>query len=258
MSSDKKTDRSLSAPSARAVHPTGRPDGYSDFLVEIKGQIRQRQFQALRAVNRELLDLYWWLGENISKRQSELGWGKGVVETLARDLQSEFPGRNGFSAPNLWLMRQFFNEYSPKPKLQPLVREISWAKNLLILARCKDDLEREFYLRATARFGWTKSVLQHQLDNQSYAQYLTGQTNFDAALPDTIKAQAMLAVKEHYTFDFLGLADAHSERELESTPQRVDARELQRSRHFYSAVPRIREAVTPFLAARVGGTGIGV
>ena len=193
-----------------------QPAGYGEFLTEIKGQIRQRQYQALRAANRELVDLYWWLGENISRRQTELGWGKAVVETLAGDLQAEFPGRNGFSAPNLWLMRQFFNEYSQKPNLQPLVREISWAKNLLILARCKDDLEREFYLRATARFGWTKNVLQHQLDNQSYAQYLTGQTNFDAALPDTIKAQALLAVKDHYTFDFLGLADEHSERELEN------------------------------------------
>jgi predicted nuclease of restriction endonuclease-like (RecB) superfamily len=191
------------------------PNGYGDFLLEIKAQIRQRQFQALRAANRELLQLYWWLGENISRRQTEQGWGKSVVENLALDLQAEFPGRNGFSTQNLWLMRQFFNEYIKLPNLQPLVGEISWAKNLLIMARCKDDLEREFYLRATARFGWTKNVLQHQLDNHSYAQYLNGKTNFDAAVPDSIKAQAMLAVKDHYTFDFLGLSDAHSERELE-------------------------------------------
>jgi predicted nuclease of restriction endonuclease-like (RecB) superfamily len=162
-----------------------------------------------------LLQLYWWLGENISRRQTEQGWGKSVVENLARDLQAEFPGRNGFSTQNLWAMRQFFSEYQTKPNLQSLIGEISWAKNLLIMARCKDDLEREFYLRATARFGWTSKVLQHQLDNRSYAQYLNGETNFDAALPDSIKAQAMLAVKDHYTFDFLGLADAHSERELE-------------------------------------------
>lgn len=199
----------------RLVPQAAPPAGYGVFLTEIKQQIRKRQYQALRAANHELLDLYWWLGENISRRQAELGWGKGVVETLARDLQAEFPGRNGFSAQNLWLMRQLFTEYSPKPDLQPLVREISWAKNLVILARCKDDLEREFYLRATARFGWTKNVLQHQIDNGSYAQYLAGQTNFDAALPDSIKAQAMLAVKDHYTFDFLGLAEAHSEHELE-------------------------------------------
>lgn len=143
------------------------PSGYSDFLLEIKAQIRQRQFQALRAANRELLQLYWWLGENISRRQTEQGWGKSVVENLARDLQAEFPGRNGFSVQNLWAMRQFFNEYQTKPNLLTLIGEISWAKNLLIMARCKDDLEREFYLRATARFGWTTKVLQHQLDIKS-------------------------------------------------------------------------------------------
>lgn len=135
--------------------PTGpAPAGYGDFLREIKVQIRQRQHQALRAANRELLALYWWLGENISRRQTELGWGKGVVETLARDLQAEFPGRNGFSAQNLWAMRQLFRVYEEKPKLQSLIGEISWAKNLLVMARSKDDLEREFYLRSTARFGW--------------------------------------------------------------------------------------------------------
>ena len=192
-----------------------QPAGYGDFLREIKAQIRQRQYQALRAANRELLALYWWLGENISQRQVAQGWGKSVVENLARDLQAEFPGRNGLSARNLWNMRDFYRVYTEKPKLQPLVAEISWAKNLVIMARCKDDLEREFYLRATARFGWTKNVLQHQLDNHSYAQYLNGQTNFDAAVPDSIKAQALLAVKDHYTFDFLGLAEQHSERELE-------------------------------------------
>ena len=191
------------------------PAGYGDFLHEVKTHIRQRQYQALRAANKELLTLYWWLGENISRRQAEQGWGKAVVETLARDLQAEFLGRNGFSARNLWNMLDFYREYANRPKLQPLVAEISWAKNLLIMARCKDDLEREFYLRATARFGWTKNVLQHQLDNQSYRQYLAGQTNFNAALPGNIKAQALLAVKDHYVFDLMGLVEEHSERELE-------------------------------------------
>lgn len=193
------------------------PVGYCDFLVEVKTQIRQRQLSALRAVNTELIGLYWWIGQSISQRQAKLGWGKAVVQTLANDLQTEFPGRNGFSARNLWNMLDFYHDYADKPKLQPLVAEISWSKNLLILAHCKDDLEREFYLRATARFGWTKNVLQHQLDNHSYRQYLLGQTNFDAAVPDSIKAQALLAVKDHYTFDFLGLAEQHSERELEQS-----------------------------------------
>ena len=113
-------------------------------------------------------------------------------------------------------MRQFYAEYRDRPNLQSLIGEISWAKNLVIMGRCKDDLEREFYLRATARFGWTTVLLQHQVDNQSYAKYLLNQTNFDQTLPPEIQAQAALAVKDHYTFDFLGLADEHSERELEN------------------------------------------
>ena len=130
-----------------------RTTEYAEFLVDIKPRIRQRQYQAFRAVNTEMVALYWEIGESIDRKQQKLGWGKAVVETLARDLLAEFPGRNGFSVQNLWFMRQFFCAYRHQPKLQPLVRGISWAKNLVIFTRCKDELEREFYLWATARFG---------------------------------------------------------------------------------------------------------
>lgn len=192
-----------------------RANEYNEFLVDLKTRIRRRQYQALRAVNKELVALYWEIGEAIDAKQQQLGWGKSVVETLAKDLQAEFPGRNGFSARNLWNMRDFYLAYSLQPKLQPLVAEISWAKNLVIFTRCKNELEREFYLRATARFGWTKAVLQHQIDNKSYEKYLLNQTNFDKAISPELQAQASLAVKDRYTFDFLELADEHSERELE-------------------------------------------
>ncbi|MDO9224751.1 MAG: PDDEXK nuclease domain-containing protein [Pseudomonadota bacterium] len=189
--------------------------GYAEFLADIKTSIRQRQYQALRSVNRELVALYCDIGQAIHQKQQALGWGKAIVETLAYDLQAEFPGRNGFSSRNLWNMRDLYLAYADLPKLQPLVAEISWAKNLVILGRCKDPLEREFYLRATAHFGWTKAVLQHQIDNKTYEKYLLNQTSFDHALPDDLKAQAALAVKDHYTFDFLELAEEHSERQLE-------------------------------------------
>lgn len=190
---------------------------YANFFYEVRLRIRDRQYEALRSVNRELVRLYWEIGELIHHKQETLGWGKSVVETLARDLQSEFAGRNGFSANNLWLMRQFYCEYVDKPNLQSLIGEISWTKNLVIFGRCKDDLEREFYLRATARYGWTTAVLKHQVDNKSYEKYLLNQTNFDETVPDEIRAQAMLAVKDHYTFDFLDLAEQHSERDLEQS-----------------------------------------
>jgi predicted nuclease of restriction endonuclease-like (RecB) superfamily len=164
------------------------PQDYAGFLHEIKGRIRDRQLRAMRSVNRELMSLYWEIGELIHRKQERLGWGKSIVETLARDLQAEFPGRNGFSANNLWLMRQFYCEYVEQPDLQLLIGEISWTKNLVIFGRCKDALEREFYLRATARFGWTTAVLKHQVDNKSYEKYLLNQTNFDQAVPDKIRA----------------------------------------------------------------------
>ncbi len=124
---------------------------YPHFLASLKVTIRQGQYQALRAVNHELLALYLEIGEAIYRKQEDLGWGKAVVETLAHDLQTEFPGRNGFSERNLLNMRDLYFSYRGLPKLQPLVADISWAKNLVILARCKDSLQREFYLRAAAR-----------------------------------------------------------------------------------------------------------
>jgi len=101
---------------------------YSGFLLALKARIRRSQYQALRAVNRELLELYWDIGESIYRKQEGLDWGKAVVETLAQDLQMEFPGRNGFSSQNLWLMRQLYCEYNFPTKLQLLVREIRWTK----------------------------------------------------------------------------------------------------------------------------------
>jgi predicted nuclease of restriction endonuclease-like (RecB) superfamily len=138
-----------------------------------------------------------------------------VVERLAADLRAEFPGIGGFSSSNLWRMKAFFEAYRGLEKLVPLVREIGWSHNLVILERCKDPLEREFYLRMTRKFGWSKNVLIHQIDNQSYEKSLLGQTNFDQALTPALQAQAKLAVQDEYTFDFLELGEKHSERELE-------------------------------------------
>jgi predicted nuclease of restriction endonuclease-like (RecB) superfamily len=192
-----------------------RPDGYGSLLVEIKERVRIAQYQALKAVNKELVGLYWDIGKMIAQRQKDEGWGKSIVERLAGDLQQEFPGIKGFSVQNLWYMRQFYLEYRSSEKLQPLVGEISWSHNLIIMSRCKDSLEREFYIRMARKFGWSKNVLIHQIESQSYEKTLLGQTNFDRALAPELRAQASLAVKDEYTFDFLELGVEHSERALE-------------------------------------------
>lgn len=184
------------------------------FIAEIKQKVRQAQYEALKAVNLQLINLYWEIGQSIAEKQSE-SWGKAVVPTLSKELQAEFPGMGGFSEGNLWLMAQFYTEYQSDINLAPLVREISWSKHITILKKCKDNLERKFYTLATKKFGWTKNVLIHQIENKAYEKHLLNQTNFEQTLPDMLKDQAVLAIKDEYTFNFLSLQEEHSERELE-------------------------------------------
>ena len=191
------------------------PADYTALLASIKTRIRSAQYDALRSVNLELVTLYRDIGRLIAQRQEANGNGSAVVQRLSEDLRAEFPGISGFSARNLWYMRDFYLAYADGSKLQPLVAEIGWSHNLVVLEKCKDDLQREFYLRMTRKFGWTKNVLIHQIENQTYEKTLLGQTNFEQALTPELARQAVLAVKDEYTFDFLELSDAYSERQLE-------------------------------------------
>jgi len=223
---------------------------YSPLIKEIKELIYSRQYEAMKKVNIELIQLYWEIGYKIERKQQEQDWGKSVVEVLAKELQKEFPGTQGFSSRNLWRMRNFYLEYSQMEflpptmaelgdvennhenanvesikllasevnfvKMPPLVAEISWTKNYVIMEKCKDPLERVFYIKATRRFGWTKDVLINNIENRAYERYLTNQTNFDAAVPEKYRLQAKLAVKDEYIFDFLEVGTEHGEEELES------------------------------------------
>jgi len=189
---------------------------YGNFIKEIKELIYRRQYEAMKAVNKELLELYWEIGEEINNQQKEKGWGKSIVEVLSKELQKEFPGVQGFSARNLWNMRNFYLAYSKNEKLQPLAAEISWTKNIVIMERCKDDLEREFYIKIVKKFGWTKDVLINNLENNAYHKYLLNQTNFDENVPEKYRLRAKLSVKDDYNFDFLEMGLEHSEAELET------------------------------------------
>jgi len=191
------------------------PNDYAKLLGDIKQRIRSAQYEALKAVNRELIALYWDIGRLIVERQQGESWGKSVVELLAQDLRAEFVGVGGFSARNIWRMRDFYLSYRQSEKLTPLVAEIGWTHNLIIMEKCKDDLQREFYIRMTRKFGWTKNVLIHQIESQAYERMLLNQTNFDQTLPGEVRNQAKLAVKDEYVFDFLELGDEYRERQLE-------------------------------------------
>lgn len=138
-----------------------------------------------------------------------------MVENLSEDLQKEYPGMQGYSSFNLWRMRKFYLYYRERKKLAPLVQEIGWSHNIVILEKCKDDLEKEFYIKMTKKFGWTKAVLIHQIEGGSYERFLSNQTNFDQTLIDKYKNQAKLAVKDEYSFDFLEMSEQYRERDLE-------------------------------------------
>lgn len=189
---------------------------YNNFVVEIKNRIKDSQYEAMKAVNKALISLYWGIGKEIYNQQQEKGWGKSIVEVLAQEIKKDFPDAQGFSARNLWNMRNFYIEYKDNEILQPLVAEISWTKNIVIMEKCKESLEREFYIKMTRKYGWTKNVLINHIENKSYEKYLLNQTNFDETLPEKYVKQAKLAVKDEYIFDFMEMSEQHSEKDLEN------------------------------------------
>lgn len=188
---------------------------YQQLVADATARVQTGQLAAFRAVNKELIQLHWDLGKMIAERQQANGWGNSVVELLAADLRKKFPRMSGLSAANLWRMRAFFKAYEPSEILAQTVREIGWGHNIAIFEKCKDPNERLFYIHQTRRFGWTKNVLIHQIENQSFEKTVIGQQNFEQNLPENLQSQAILAVKDDYAFDFLELGDQHSEYQLE-------------------------------------------
>ena len=123
-----------------------------NFIVDIKNKIRNSQYEAMKAVNQTLISLYWGIGQEIYNQQQEKGWGKSIVEVLSKEIKKDFPNVKGFSSSNLWRMRNFYVTYSNTENLAPLVREISWSKNIVIMEKCKEQLEREFYIKMTKKY----------------------------------------------------------------------------------------------------------
>jgi len=136
---------------------------YIDFIKELKQKILTAKNRATLSVNIAMIELYFDIGKEIVAKQESLGWGKSVVEQMAKDLQMEFGKRSGYSTQNLWYMRQFYNTYRDKPNLQQLVGEIPWGHNILIFSKCKDEKEQEYYIRNTIEQGWTRDLLTHHI-----------------------------------------------------------------------------------------------
>lgn len=176
--------------------------------------IQAARGRALQAVNSELVELYWQVGRFISRKIETAAWGEGVVEELARFIARRHPDIQGFTRPNLFRMRQFFDTYRREPKVSPLVRQLPWTHNLLILSKCKRPEEREFYLRLAVRERWAKRELERQLNGALFERAILAPSKV-SPLVTQLHPAAGSVFKDTYLLDFLDLPEGHSESDLQ-------------------------------------------
>ncbi len=199
------------------------PAGYREFFNEIKEKIRSAQLKAAIAASRELTQLYWDLGKDIVEKQEKEGWGSKVLERVAKDLQNEFPGIEGFSRANIFRMRAFYLAYSNcltavrQLHNDPLVPffNIPWGHNFVLLDKLKSFEERLWYAKKIIEHGWSRSILTIWIENDLYRREGKAITNFKTTLPAPQSDLAQQTLKDPYVFDFLTLHKAHLEKDLE-------------------------------------------
>jgi predicted nuclease of restriction endonuclease-like (RecB) superfamily len=176
--------------------------------------IKQSRTNAIKAVNVELINLYWNIGEYISKKIEQSEWGDSVVTELATFIQTHEPEIKGFSDKNIWRMKQFYETYKNFPKLSPLVREISWTNNLLIFSRCKTIEEMEFYLKYVKQDNYSKRELDRQISASLFERTMIGNAKLSPAVRES-NNDISNTFKDSYVFEFLNLPDLHSESDLQ-------------------------------------------
>ena len=209
---------------------------YIELLNEIKIQIVKSRVQAVKAVDTYMIGLYWNIGKLVLQRQQIYGWGKSVVDKLSFDLQSDYKDKTGFSASNIWRMRQLYSEYTQAKILAQLVRElkiseneaegvifkmvcsIPWGQNIMIMEKIKNISERIYYLQTTSGYAWSRNVLLNQIKANAYKHSLAEnkQHNFHLTLPQHYAEQAEDTIKSSYSLAFLGIEKPANERDLEN------------------------------------------
>lgn len=182
-------------------------------FAEVVEMIQAARRQAVAAVNTALIDLYWRVGEYISRKLETAAWGEGVIEALARYIQRHHPSLRGFTRRNLFRMRQFFEAYKGDEKVSPLVRQLPWTHHLIILGQSKRPEEREFYLRLAIRERWSKRELERQLRAAAFERAVLSPAKV-SPLVAHMHPEALDAFKDSYVVEFLDLPGEHSESDL--------------------------------------------
>lgn len=191
------------------------PEGYGDWLADLKGRIHNAQQRATLAVNRELVLLYWQIGQDILARQAEQGWGAKVIERLAHDLRSAFPEMKGFSPRNLKYMRAFAEAWPDAEFVQAVLAQLPWYHQLALLDKLPGPETRRWYATKAIEHSWSRNILVMQIETRLLERSGKAVTNFQASLPAPQSDLARESLKDPYRFDFLGLSTDAQERAVE-------------------------------------------
>ncbi|MFJ2334588.1 PDDEXK nuclease domain-containing protein [Pseudomonas helleri] len=194
---------------------TTPPEGYGEWLVDLKGRIHIAQQRATLAVNRELVLLYWQIGRDILARQADQGWGAKVIERLAHDLRAAFPEMKGFSPRNLKYMRAFAEAWPDALFVQEVLAQLPWYHQLALLDKLPGPQTRSWYAAQAIEHNWSRNILVMQIETRLLERSGKAVTNFNANLPSPQSDLARESLKDPYRFDFLGLTDKAQEREVE-------------------------------------------
>ena len=190
--------------------------GYADLLGRLKDRVRQTQFRAARAVNTEVLTLYWSIGRDILDRQQIAGWGSKVVDMLAADLKREFPDQRGWSRRNLLYMRRAAQAWPTESEfVQQAAAQLPWGHLMVILDRLESRDERDWYTARAVQEGWSRAVLEHKIKATLHAAIGAAPSNFDSALDPVDSDLARQLVKDPYVFEHLAMVNTRLERDVE-------------------------------------------
>jgi predicted nuclease of restriction endonuclease-like (RecB) superfamily len=206
----------MSKVSAQETTPAELPPDYTNWLASLKQRIQSAQQRAALAVNRELVLLYWQIGQDILARQQAQGWGARVIDRLAKDLTASFPGMKGFSPRNLKYMRAFAEAWPDAAIVQEVLAQLPWYHQLALLDKLKTREDREWYAALAIEHGWSRNILAMQIESRLHQRQGAAQTNFERHLPPLQSDLARNTLKDPYIFDFLDLGDAVQERDIES------------------------------------------
>ena len=188
---------------------------YAQLLQDLKTEISQARIRAHLSVNKEMISLYWSIGNQILERQKAEGWGTKVIENISKDLRSEFPEMKGLSARNLVYMQTFAKSYPDFAITQQLVAQIPWGHNCVILDKISDISERTWYIQKTIENGWSRNVLNLQIKSNLFARDGKSINNFQSTLPAPQSDLAASIIKDPYNLEFLDIQGKFHERELE-------------------------------------------